>query len=130
MSDEIRPALTADEWAKTSFIRPDSTFTAYGSDGRVFEAAAYNMAAECLPDSELDIGDTIWTGEPVASLIALANYALPDDSPYKITQADVELIRDSAEEFRVSWPVGERGLLAVAAKLAALLPPQADTMRQ
>jgi hypothetical protein len=52
--------------------------------------------------------------------IALANASLPDDSPYKITQTDIDLIRESHDPARDSHDVA---LLALAAKLAAFLPP-------
>jgi hypothetical protein len=61
--------------------------------------------------------------------MALANAALPDDSPYKITRADVALLRKwntyantyYAAELTVEESVQWNRLIA---KLAALLPPR------
>jgi hypothetical protein len=115
VTDEtIPPALTAEEWAKTDIRRGD--FTAHiGHWG----------------DDELVVDDV--TGEnsvPVPAdalpaVIALANAALPDGDPRKITRDD--LLNLSAD---LDTAAGERGSACemaswpLYAKLAALLPPE------
>lgn len=63
---------------------------------------------------------------PAASM-ALCNAALPDDDPRKLRQTDVAMLRNVAGDYET--PNGHvmtgRLLLALAAKLAALLPPEA-----
>lgn len=58
----------------------------------------------------------------MARMTALCNHALPPDSPYKITRADVDLLRADFDELadRGGGTARAFGLLA---KLAALLPP-------
>jgi hypothetical protein len=79
---------------------------------------------------------TAWSGGddwPVA-VMAIANHALPDDDPRKITRDDVEALgyarafaEDPALLIEGSLPI-DRALTRVihrlAAKLAALLPPE------
>lgn len=74
-----------------------------------------------------------------AAVMALANAALPADSPYKITAADVQMLGRAIDALNyvhndeMSYPevsaISEEdaGITAVrrlAAKLAALLPPE------
>ncbi len=56
--------------------------------------------------------------------VALANAALPADSPYKITRADVEWIELAIKEVR-RWPMEplELMLTGLRMRLSALLPP-------
>ncbi len=61
-------------------------------------------------------GITLGVHGSLPRMIALANAALPDDSPYKITRGDVDALRLE------SGP-SEAFLFRLAAKLAALLPP-------
>lgn len=56
-------------------------------------------------------------------LMALGNDALPDDSPYKITRDDVELLRDAVTDL-ANYDRVRRRLEPLAGKLAALLPPK------
>jgi hypothetical protein len=60
--------------------------------------------------------------------MALANSALPDDDPRKITRADVDHIEWTVEQMRKLNPISiddEAKLSRIADKLAALLPPTA-----
>jgi hypothetical protein len=62
--------------------------------------------------------------------MAIANAALPDDDPRKITRADVETVIAGAYAATDEFPLDpdamalEASLHRVAAKLAALLPPE------
>ncbi len=92
MSDELKPALSAEEWA--------------------------------LPNGPAR--QHIWDHGGLEQLIAVANAALPDDSPYKITRADVEELESVAADAINAARWSERDvapLRAIAAKIAALLPP-------
>ena len=105
---EIKPALTAEEWAEIKRL----------------SARGYFQATADLPPQlralALDFDQF--------RAMAVANAALPDDDPRKITRDEVAMI---AEEARVrSWNGTHYDLsLApdwnrLAAKLAALLPPE------
>lgn len=62
-------------------------------------------------------------------VIALANAALPDESPGKLTMADLTAIRtyaEAAEWWLDEHPEAETAYERVLAKLAALLPLEAD----
>lgn len=103
MTDEIPPALTADEWAE--------------------------IRTHPLPwgPSEL-IGEYASEGE-YAKALALANAALPDGDLRKITREDVVKLRSIAADMRAerpadTWADDADVLEALAAKLAAILPPR------
>ena len=120
----IEAALTAEEWAATD---PDDR-RRVGDDGQpllqdgVLYVCYETFARQSVPADQLP------------ALIALANDALPSDSEYKITRADVEALAfllDKAD-FNDSGPYGEgwqsnrmasnvARTEALAAKLAALL---------
>lgn len=108
MTDTIAPALTPEEWNRRAALR----------DGTEIEAVEGGNLGLNAFDEAILIG-----AEEFPAVLALANASLPDDSPYKITREDVELVRDSVNELFVQDRVGP-GLRALAAKLAALLPPE------
>lgn len=59
--------------------------------------------------------------------MALENAALPNDSPYKITQGDVDFLEWLAEQVRQLNPISvddETTLLRLTSKLESLLPPE------
>ena len=56
--------------------------------------------------------------------IAIANRLLPDIHPLKITRADVRLLRAIAEDYEFRGTSDNEDLNRLAAKLAALLPPE------
>lgn len=116
MADEIRPALTPEEWAR-----------GYGADthfGFERDGKLYNPAD----------GQTVT--DPLGEM-ALCNAALPDGHPNKLTAADVTALRVAAGEAGVRamhhmGPKGnpekrrehedaEQALHRIANKLAALL---------
>ena len=102
MSDETKvgPALTAEEWKR--FDPKD--------------AASHCEANAVAYETDFHV------------MMAIANAALPDDDPRKITREDVRYLRDTALFLRTRVDehgddVGDPNLTALAAKLAALLPP-------
>ena len=69
------------------------------------------------------------TDDQTAALARLCNTALPDGDGRKITRADVARLEHAADEFDNEWSDGEptegaTSLRRIAAKLAALLPPE------
>lgn len=106
---KIKPALSAGEWATRRGRYPDGD-------------VAYTGRAQLDPDYDLvvttDEGSTTTVPiEELPAILALANDALPDDSPYKITREDIQLL------LRANYaPEDMAGFLALRAKLAALLP--------
>ena len=116
MSDELKPALSAEEWARIAIPTP---ITAPGRSVRVE-----------VVDAGLLIGPREFIGrDDVPALIALANAALPDDSPYKITRDDVTILDQLVCVIPNGVGLGDdpngarRWLRGFVTKLAALLPP-------
>lgn len=113
MTEDVKPALTADEWASDDFGNAERSgqwvYAANGFSGIVV-GWKNKMSGICLGEDILP------------AVMAVANAALPDDSPCKITRDDVALIHETWE--------GDRGymnadkLRRLSAKLAALLPPE------
>ena len=118
MADEIPPALTPDEWATGNVDRREP--------GRGDMRARMTSGLELFVGWE-ESGDDAWqVFIPPAGLHALAALAL-HGQPFGFTRADVEMLRGIAE----SDYTGEHGMvgpgaavLRLAAKLAALLPPE------
>ena len=131
MSDEITPALSADEWARVdagtvgAFIRGDSPGI-HIVNGEVELSFSTSVVGDGTYNEDIAIRVS---GSQVAELIAICNAALPDDSPYKVTRSDVVCLIGY-----LTYGTSDSRLKSLAAKLAALLPPQessqADTMRQ
>lgn len=116
MSEPIEPALTAEDWA---------------------DVRKYGVSWVRAEAGPVHWGD--WSDQEDAEVMAIANYALPDDSPYKITREDVAFLRVRAENcwaterhaveiFRTDVADDARRAAMyfdkLAAKLAALLPPE------
>jgi hypothetical protein len=109
MSERI--VLTPDEWAR---LAPGDF---YGSgDGGVYVGA--------------HTGGDMEVGHRYHALVALANAALPDTDPRKITRARVDALRDVAREIdaenksmitSLGW--ADDFLLALADSLESYLPP-------
>lgn len=111
MSDEptIPPALSAEQWkdALAVAIVPNGV-----SPGCV---ALFQMYCDEYGYA------TYASSSDLPKFIALANAALPDDSPNKITRADVAFLNEIAGAlYSGAWSGPAERL---AAKLAALLPP-------
>ncbi len=94
MSDELKPALTPEQWR------------------------ALAISGEWRLD-----GENLLSMRPpaIVACVAMANGALPADSPYKITRADVDALRSISDQAASEFHV--YGLDDLAAKLSALLPP-------
>lgn len=126
MSDELKPALTPEEW-RDAEVRPAFA-----------QARDRNPAADAIFQFYADkygYADYL-KQDDLPKVIALANAALPDDSPYKITPLDVERLRNAARSMRAGIPVPAFApldylttgdLLRLADKLAAILPPETPT---
>jgi hypothetical protein len=131
MADEIRPALTAEEWRTRHYVSRALTWqrTRVGLDGR----ARAHLTVHWTP---LDDADDF------AALVALANDLRPDDDPGKLTHAHLVALRRARALFQSSyshlaWETkdggldGEEDVVAdwraldeLHAALAALLPPE------
>lgn len=111
---EITPALSEEQWARSADGVEEFVW-----NGRTFSNAG--MADD----------------EAARTVAALANAALPDDDPRKITRADVENLKQIVWELkqgvrdeppnnpdRVGKYARGDAAFSLAAKLAALLPPE------
>ncbi len=109
---EIKPALSAEEWA-----------TDLGSAERdgAWVYAAKGFAGVVVGRDDQKTGVHL-SEDALPALIAIANAALPDDSPYKITRDDIGLIGYAIMALH-HRPVNQAKLDSLAAKLEALLPP-------
>jgi hypothetical protein len=117
----MRPALTAEEWSDKSasyheedgpeFIQ-DKQILIGPSGESIFVKRSFNGA----PVDMVSLRD-----DQLVALIALANHALPDDHPLKITR---EMIDGLIGEAEAAPTVQQHAfLISVASVLAALLPP-------
>lgn len=153
-ADAIRPALDAEEWGwwlsdggisyegenqspkggevvvdALAFERDDGGIHLPNADDPSDDVPPFERPRALLIDTE---GNPGRVDAPILpALIALANERLPDGDPYKITRADIELVRESAERVAAFFFEGgapgeteRRALLTLAAKLNALLPPE------
>jgi len=98
MSDEIEPALTADEWTAVR--------------GHPLEWGLSELIGEMAADGEY------------AKAAALANDALQSTDPRQITQGDVDNLREIGKHFMLqeNYGVGQY-VRRLADRLAAFLPP-------
>lgn len=99
---QIAPALTAEEWASKS--KADA-----GGVRFTLELGFVGVVPQITFDG---VGPMLRYSD-MPALMALANAALPDDDPRKITRADVETLRRHDDAI----------LDRIADQLAALLPP-------
>lgn len=112
MAIEIAPALEPEEWAERR-------------SGVVSLDAVFNSEYVVIQDAD---GDRVTVSGPneIFALIALANDALPDGDPRKITHADVAELEKASGQIEydpLHFDTVRIGRLAQA--LAAMLPPQA-----
>lgn len=115
MADDtkIEPALSAEEWARAM------------SPGRPVFVGTPNAISDAIGDRILDnYGhfEGLSDGDAPA-LIALANAALPDDDPRKITHQMIDDIRESMDYIEVERHIETIGRIADA--LESYLPPRA-----
>src|SRR5688572_10201737 len=117
MTTPIEPALSAEEWRDVLHPQIERGFPDEAdSPQEVADGLHWRSEAECAH-------------RRYARGIALANAALPDDSPYRITRADVGALRALFDELQgvwPGWPVNgpDQTVYRLADKLAALLPPE------
>jgi len=116
----IRPALTPEEWRDGD---------GYGRIARMASLEASLMDWTKSPSVRArgirvhcDYDHDFW-GDDLPALMALANDALPNDDPRKITRADVEALRGDIAEL-ADRGGGDARSLHLLGKLAALLPPE------
>lgn len=136
MSDEIRPALTPDEWARGEAVPVSAHWRSLtvkiGPDHEGIPSVSIEEWTEDFGEDEEQRVDLRRPALP--AVIAFANAARDDNDPGKLTHAHLRLVRAAADlyedEYGGGWPVGhpEREPGAVlfdqfAAALAALLPP-------
>ena len=114
MTDRIEPALTAEEWRSPPQFDDASGVTIEATDDGLIVVS--------------DTGDGYIVD--AFKVMALANHALPADDSRKITRADVEVLKRASVIYRVSdWESATnddatKKVQRIAAKLAALLPPE------
>lgn len=107
---EVRPALVSDEWARAQCARDGVCMLA--RDG-VLD----------IVEIEEPHDQTFVTGDGLASAVALANAALPDGHPNKLTHEDAAALRAARDFCRSRHMRGHPSLDTLPDKLAALLPP-------
>jgi hypothetical protein len=122
---QVPPALSAEEWQAMNLRREGGDQAVqWRANLQSFAPGWISLYCEYPTHpglrSSANIQPELWPG-----VIALANAALPDDSPYKITRADVEACRAAGQR---TWHDPIHGeppdvLAQLAAKLEALLPP-------
>jgi hypothetical protein len=106
MSDELKPALSAEEW----------------KDGP-YSDAIDGYLNWSVPVLDIRAGHHASTEDFIRAVIALANASLPDGAPCKITQSMVGDLRRIAQ-FTGTLDADMDILNAIADKLAAFLPPK------
>lgn len=125
MADEIAPALTAEEWAAVNggealtFVSAPELTVHDAGDGIKF-------VVEGRPIEESLVGEIdSWDATGLSQLIAVLLNALPAGHPLKITREDVAILQGEAEWIALHYPPNTpMALDRIAAKLAALLPPE------
>lgn len=101
MSDKIESALTAEEWKERRVRFVGLPELVLHDDGDGMELVVY--AGDCIWE-KLKFNQAPAIDLP--SLIALANAALPDSDPRKITREDVEVLRSAAEDLEHACEYG------------------------
>jgi hypothetical protein len=110
-TNQIKPALSVEEWAERSAIR--------GNDGWEVAVESDESGISFRWRADSSGGDSI--GVPVDGLpvvIALANAALPDGDKRKITRAHIEALMDGVKS------TGDYKAEELYDILAAILPPE------
>lgn len=116
-TNPIPPALSESEWRS---VPATIDHVAISGDALVFVGARYG-------DRPGAPAMVIFPADGFAPIVALANAARRDDDPGKLRQTDVAMLRNVAGDYETpeGYVMTGRLLLALAAKLAALLPPEA-----
>lgn len=118
----IAPALTPQEAKDERIIIPSPV--AMPGHFMLFEIDSRGLAISVSGSRDVAL-----THADCVRLAAIANHALPDGHPLKITREDVNelasIARDHQYPYGPSGRIDEGDILAkLAAKLAALLPPE------
>lgn len=113
VDEKIEPALTAEEWIDSEWrTTPYEVNSSISVDPSVHLLVfRHDRETRAIPFA---------TPREFAAIIALANHALPDGHPLKITRQDAADMQEIAKHG--DW-FGVSDVARVAAKLAALLPP-------
>jgi hypothetical protein len=114
--NEIPPALTPDEWKRRAMGQRPLVEAELGTVGENDEHTLY------ITDDLNAFG-----ADNLPGLIALANAALPDTDPRKITRHHVWIVRTLADHVDTQHPGGirfRREALELAAVLESYLPPE------
>jgi hypothetical protein len=123
----IEPALSAEEWANEEAGVVAITRDGFTRDG--LSRSGYQLTAESTV--KIQVGDHEDFGRTeIPGLIALANAALPDSDPRKITREKIKALRAGAESLEADYDCGgnhEALVTSVKELVAALesyLPPE------
>ena len=120
----IPPALTADQWMTRKVMYHETDGPDYTEDIDI----AIGPSGQSVYVRRNTNGMVEYVGlhgDKIPATIALANHALPDGHPLKITRDDIKALTDAAgPDFGPRIDIG--AFQALAAKLAALLPPETD----
>jgi len=113
MTDEIRPALSAEEWKGP---------TADVLDGYVdLDTGTVDVRLGGAGSQSRSQHDDAW------ALVALLNDSLPDDDPRKLTWEDVERVNLAGGMVaRAGAETVADNLFTLAAKIASQLPPREE----
>lgn len=133
MAEKIKPVLTAKDWS----FRASSEQTSLGATGVRLDTFGPDDVVLTLDrfDGEEGVSAPV---SLIPAVIALANAALPDSDPRKITRERIALIRELAElawlrakSFKVAEPFATRNadrakddVLQFADALESYLPPE------
>lgn len=120
MNDPIPPALTADEWAECSTQLMMHVGSLSDTTPRPVQLTFMPGEGIGFWGVRLRPGQPVHMAEDCAQVfLAAANHALPENSRYKITRADVLTLFGAA-----NYVGADPELKRIASKLAALLPPE------
>lgn len=127
MSDTVTaipPALTSKEWASPYLYLQATVYDSERNGAAEIHADLSGPRSIVITEHPSETRVAFDDPAMLASLVALANNALPDGDPRKIVRDDVWALRDHAHRARRQERAGDAADLdAIAAKLAALLPP-------
>jgi hypothetical protein len=130
MSERIEPALTREEWATRTALRPEQIHAIHAEHMRMrAHASALTLTGSYSDETgeTYDCNDVGIDIPGIPALIALANAVLPDTDPRKITRHHVWIIRNLAGHVDTQHPGGiqfKREAERLADALESYLPPE------
>jgi hypothetical protein len=120
MPERIEPALTPEEWAAgmkaLGAVRADSVFL-----NRSENAVYFGIRSHDTWRGEPYTGAVVASKRSMAAVIAIANAALPDDDPRKITWEKIDAWIDTCDAVG-AWE--NATIRTFANALASYLPPR------